>query len=80
MTVTLADRFTEMSSLWHLWRASVMEELGELPPGLEDAVEVTLAECLLAARARLREAQHACDVALGSLSSPAHMLAKALRS
>lgn len=69
MSAPLAERFREMSSLWHLWSASVQEELGELPPGLEEAVETTLANCLLEARLRLKEAQQACEVSLGSLSS-----------
>jgi len=65
----VADRFREMTSLWHLWRASVLEDMGEVPAGLEEAVEATLKECLLEAKQRLQDAMKSCDSSLSSLSS-----------
>lgn len=67
MTAPLAERLREMTALWHLWRACMTEELGELPPGLEDAVRATLEECLREARGRLDDAARACDESLASL-------------
>lgn len=65
---SLAQRFREMTSLWHLWRASVLEDLGDVPAGLEEAVESELKECLQEARERLHEALRVCDESLDSLS------------
>jgi len=64
----LSERFRGMTSLWHLWRASVLEDMGEVPIGLEEAVESTLKECLQDARERLQVALQSCDASLTSLS------------
>jgi len=63
----LAGRFREMTTLWHLWRAAVLEDLGELPAGFDEAVESSLRECLQEAKTRLTAALQACDASLESL-------------
>ena len=63
----IAERFKEMTALWHLWRACVLEELGEVPAGLEQAVETAILECLQEAKAKLEEASQACEEAISSL-------------
>jgi hypothetical protein len=67
----VADRFREMTSLWHLWRASILEDMGEVPAGLEEAVESALKECLQEAKQRLQDALTSCDSSLASLSCKA---------
>jgi len=66
---SLAGRFREMTSLWHLWHASVLEDLGHVPEGLEHAVATTLAETLQASKEKLAEASFACQEALDTLQA-----------
>lgn len=64
----LAGRFRDMTALWHLWRASVLEDLGEIPAGLDEAVESSLRECLQEARTKLEAALQSCDTSLAALA------------
>jgi hypothetical protein len=68
---SLADRFRELTYLWHLWKASILEEMGELPPGLEGAVETTLLGHLDETSDRLEEALRICKASAESLRASA---------
>ena len=65
----LADRFREMTRLWHTWRSCMLEDPAGVPPELDVAVGAELAACLAAARSHLQEACEACDSAMGSIAS-----------
>jgi hypothetical protein len=64
----LADRFRDMTAMWHLWRAAVSEDLGEIPTGLDEAVASSLRECLHDARTKLDAALQSCESSLASLT------------
>jgi len=63
------ERFKEMVSLWHLWRASVLEDMGEIPEGLEEAVEGVICQCLTASKEKLEESLRVCEASLSSLGT-----------
>jgi hypothetical protein len=63
----VSERLRELGGLWHLWRASVLEELGELPAGFEACVGGKMAETLEDTRGRLQEALRACDETMATL-------------
>ena len=62
--MSAADRLTELTTLWHLWRSGLQEELGAVPEGLEEAVRGEASAALTAARGRLSAALLACDESL----------------
>ena len=66
-TQSLTERLQELPAVWHLWKACIVEELGQLPDGFEDATRQALLEACQDARGALRKALDACDAAIGSM-------------
>jgi hypothetical protein len=62
--MSAAERLKELTTLWHLWRSGLQEELGEIPTGLEEAVRGEATSALLAARERIAAALGACEESL----------------
>ncbi len=66
---TVAERIRELGGLWHLWKAHVMEDMGELPAGLEEQVGARIAKVVEDTRAKLEDALRACDETASSLKN-----------
>jgi hypothetical protein len=65
----VSERLRELGGLWHLWRANVLEELGELPDGFEACVAAKVRETLDDTRGRLQEALRACEETAAAFAS-----------
>jgi len=58
---TVAERLRELGGFWHLWRAQLLEDVGEVPPELERCVAACISELVCETRLRLQDAMRACD-------------------
>lgn len=56
-----------MGTMWHSWRAAILEDLGELPPQFEETLVATLRAELEAHRAKLEDALTCCVSTLATL-------------
>lgn len=68
---TVALRIRELGAFWHLWRAQLMEDLGDVPAGLESSVCGCIGALLQDTRAKLEDARLACEETISSLTESA---------
>ena len=64
---SLVERLRELPALWHLWKASIIEELGELPEGFEERTQAAILRNLLEVQNKLSEAGDACASSIHSV-------------
>ena len=57
---SISERLKELPSTWHLWKACILEELGELPPGLEETTREALLEHVTGVKTKLENALQIC--------------------
>ena len=64
---TVSERLRELGGFWHLWKAQLLEDVGEVPSELERCVTACISEVVRDARLRLQDALLACDETEASL-------------
>ena len=72
---TVAGRLQELGSLWHSWRAAILEDLGDLPPQFEEILLRELRSELEKHRKTLQDALTSCTTTLATLAAPHHDIA-----
>ena len=66
---SISERLKDLPLTWHLWKACILEELGELPAGLEETTREALLEHVTDVKTKLENALIICRDSVAALRS-----------
>ena len=63
----LPSKFQRIISLWHLWKACIVEEMGELPDGFEEETSAILWKDFSEYQKKLHQSLESCSQVMKQL-------------